>query len=88
MLNGSKRQSPCCFAGANDELVVGASRADNGIYIWSATDGEGRRKNDLPFRVLRGHEVTVRNVRYSDQSGVLASSDDEGIVNLWSTDAF
>ena len=34
-------KSPCCFAGANDELLVRDSR-DNGIYIWSALDGRGK----------------------------------------------
>ena len=39
-----------------------------------------------PLRVLRGHQDTVRNVRYRAQNGVLASCGEEGIVKLWSTE--
>lgn len=82
-------RSPCCFAGANDELVVGASSCDHGIYVWAAPmDGEGQRRVDQPLRVLRGHRNVVRSVRYNIKNGLLASCGDEGIVKLYSTDAF
>ena len=45
-------RSPCCFAGDNEELVVGASD-DQNIYIWSAPawDGEiGRSTNNTPHQ--------------------------------------
>ena len=45
-------KSPCCFAGDNEELVVGASD-DQNIYIWSAPawDGEiGRSTNNTPHQ--------------------------------------
>ena len=88
MLEGILRtmQSPCCFAGANDELVVGASHDDK-ICIWSASKGEGQRKIDRPLRVLSGHRDTVRSVRFNIHSGILASCGEEGIVKLWSTEA-
>ena len=78
-------KSPCCFAGDNDELLIGVSD-DNGIYVWSAPDGEyQQRKIDRTLRVLRCHRDVVRCVRYSAHSGVLASCGEEGIVKLWST---
>ena len=87
--NSSLMKSPCCFAGANDELAVSASN-DNGIYIWSAPAMDGplwqKRIIDRPLRVLRGHCDAVRAVRYSTQSNILASCGDEGIVKLWSTE--
>ena len=60
----------------------------NWYYIWSAqpSDGEGQRKIDRPLRVLRGHRDTVRSVRYTVHSGVLATWVEEGIVKLWSTE--
>ena len=78
-------KSPCCYAGANDELVVGASN-NNDIYIWSAppSDGDGQRQVKLPLRILRGHQDVVRSVRYSVHNDALASCGDEGIVKLWS----
>ena len=81
--------SPCCFAGANDELVVSASSHDHGIYVWStASNGEGERNVDRSVRVLRGHRQVVRSVRYNVQNDLLASCGEEGIIKLWSTDAF
>lgn len=68
-------KSPCCFAGTNDELVVGASD-DKNIYVWSS--------HDQPFRVLRGHNDTINSVRYNVRKGILASCGIEGIVKLWS----
>ena len=90
-------RSPCCFAGDNDELVVGASDGrdwtteDNNIYIWSAPawDGEiGRSTNNTPLQVLRGHKIWIQSVRYSVQNRVLASCDESCVVKLWSTDSF
>ena len=83
-------KSPCCFAGDNEELVVGASD-DQNIYIWSAPawNGEiGRSTNHTPLQVLRGHNSRIRSVRYSIQNGVLASCDENGVVKLWSNDSF
>lgn len=76
-------KSPCCYAGTNDELIVGSSD-DNGIYLWYAPNGEGHRKIDRSLRVLRGHRDVVRSVRYSVRNGVMASCGNEGIVKLWS----
>lgn len=79
-------QNPCCFVGADDEFVVGASN-DDGIYMWHVPDREGMGKVERSLRVLRGHRDTVRSVRYSINNGVLASCGNEGIVKLWSTEA-
>jgi len=79
-------KSPCCFAGDEDELITGASN-DNGIYIWSASNGEDHRiEIDRPLHVLGGHRETVRSVRYNVHRSILASCDDEGIVKLWATE--
>ena len=80
-----KVKSPCCFAGDEDELVVGASDDDN-IYVWSADTNPYHRSNDRPLRVLRGHRDIVRTVRYSNHNGLLASCGEEGVVKLWSTE--
>jgi WD40 repeat protein len=69
-------KSPCCFAGTDDELVVGASD-DNNIYVWSSADS-------LPLRVFRGHHDTINSVRYNSRNSILASCGIEGVVKLWS----
>ena len=57
--------------------------------VWStASNGEGERNVDRSVRVLRGHRQVVRSVRYSVQNDLLASCGEEGIIKLWSTDAF
>ena len=80
-------RSPCCFAGVDDELVVGASD-DRNIYIWLAQNGEGQRTNNTPIQILRGHHDMIRSVRYNVHNGLFASCDDEGVVKLWSSDPF
>ena len=76
--------SPCCFAGNNDELVVGASSEDNNIYVWSATNGERETLGKQPLKVLREIGKTMRSLRYNVRNGVLVSCDDGGAVTLWS----
>jgi WD40 repeat protein len=83
-----KVKSPCCFAGDEDELVVGASDADNSLYVWLADTNPYHRSNDRPLCVLRGHQDIIRSVRYSMRNGLLASCGEEGVIKLWSTDLF
>jgi hypothetical protein len=46
MTQNSKKllQNPCCFAGADDEFVVGASN-DDGIYMWHIVACSGQRRH-------------------------------------------
>ena len=83
-ITGDFMTSPCCFAGNNDELVVGASSEDNNIYVWSATNGERETLGKQPLQVLREIGKTMRSLRYNVRNGVLVSCDDGGAVTLWS----
>ena len=84
-------KTPCCFAGDNDELVVGTSN-DRKIYIWSAPprcqQGEEQTVGQ-PIRVLKeGMEYgDLHSVRYSVPNGLLASAG-VGPVQLWSINTF
>lgn len=40
-------KSPCCFAGEDDQFVVGASE-DNNIYVWLAPIVSGETTNKTP----------------------------------------
>lgn len=79
----------CCFAGADDELVVSGSD-DFGVYAWRV-DAPGKRGICGPDHkivkraevVLKGHRSIVNQVRFSKALGVLASSGVEKMVKLW-----
>ena len=86
----SSRKSACCFAGNDDEFVIGASD-DNNIYIWSAPppcQHQVQQFVEQPLHVLsEGHHYgDIRSVRYSAQSGLLACAG-QGPVQLWSANA-
>ena len=90
-MNGTNfPKSPCCFAGIEDEFVVGASDVDgnDSIYVWSAPNGEGQQSNNTPLQMLCGHYDIIRSVRYNVQNDILASCDNEGYVKLWSPNPF
>ncbi len=78
-------ENTLCFAGQDDELVVGAS-ADHGLYVWSLPSDQlvaGNHVVDQPLVVLRGHKGDIWAVRYNHQMDMLASAGREKILCLW-----
>ena len=73
----------CCFAGDQDQMVVAASK-DHSLRIWSVPKGEGNATTiDQSIVTLRGHQNTIRSVRYSKATSTLASGGHEGVIKLW-----
>ena len=71
-----------CFAGDDDELVVGTS-SDHRLFIWSVPEGRGDRTIDQSLLSLTGHQRAVNAVHYCKAISTLASGGDGGILKLW-----
>ena len=74
----------CCFAGLDDDLVIGGSD-DHNLFIWSLPDGN--RSIDCTInrslRVLTGHGDTVNSIRCSSDKSFIVSCADDGVIKLW-----
>jgi len=71
-----------CFAGDDDELVIASSPSNPKLYVWSVPVGQGDRTIDQPMLSLSGNQ-RHRAVRYSKAVSTLASSDEGGLIKLW-----
>ena len=72
----------CRFAGKEDELIVSAK--DKSLFVWQLpTGGQGHRSVDSPLLQLDGHQGDVSSCSFNKNIGVLASSDENGVVKVW-----
>ena len=76
-----------CFAGINDELIIGSSGINNNLYIWSMANMRPGVDCQLsePLLVLPGHEDKVNCIRYNSDTSAIISSDDDGVIKLWTS---
>ena len=77
-------RSSNCFAGDNDELVVGSS-SDHRLFIWSVPEGRGDRIIDQSLLSLTGHQHEIHAVRYCKSTSTLASGDNACVIKLWTS---
>ena len=76
-----------CFAGLDDELVIGASENKN-LFVWTLPDGKGQDcKVNTSLCVLEGHSDCVRSVRCSNDKSVIISGGEDGVIKLWTSGA-
>ena len=80
-------RNSCCFAGSQDELVIGAAD-DNSLFIWLLPDFKGQECTvNRPLHSLTGHGETNNCIRYNRGKSAVVSCDDDGIIKLWTANA-
>ena len=81
----------CCFAGIEDELVISANaRSSYDLVIWPIPERQQDQKHitvDNSLRVLSGHQKTINCVRYNSVESLIVSSDDNGLIKVWTPSA-
>ena len=73
-----------CFAGLEDDLVIGGSE-DNHLFFWSLPDGN-KGLDCTIHRVLGvflGHDDTINSIRCSSDKSAILSCADDGVIKLW-----
>jgi WD40 repeat protein len=82
--NGEVGTFSSCFAGLKDELVISGSD-DGNLYIWSLPSDlqQEHRRVDHPIKILSGNNNCINSVCYSSNKSALLSSDDGGLIKLW-----
>ena len=80
--NGGVGNDACCFAGLEDDLVIGGSAEDGNLFAWSLPDGRDCTINrSLPiFR--NGHGDSIQSVRCSNDKSTIASFGEDGVMKL------
>ena len=78
----------CCFAGANDELVVAASYCDD-LHVWSVPEGRIDSSTDnrqIMHLVTFDDDQEITGVFYSKRRSTLVSCNGEdGIIKTWTS---
>ena len=76
-------QGVCCFAGANDELVVAASRRGD-LHVWSVPEGRFNRSTiHRQTMHLTFDDQEISGVFYSKHRSTLVSSGGFNHIKTW-----
>ena len=85
--NGGVGNDACCFAGLEDDLVIGGSAEDGNLFAWSLPDGKGRDCTiNRSLHIFRnGHSDPIQSVRCSNDKSTIASCGEDGVIKLWTS---
>ena len=73
----------CCFAGANDELVVAASLNDD-VHVWSVPEGQLNSSTDnQQIMHLTFDDQEIRGIFYSKHRNALISCGNFNQIKTW-----
>ena len=78
----------CCFAGANDELVVAASR-ERDLHVWAVPEGgfdSSAVNQQIMHLTFSDDDQPIRGVFYNKHRSTLVScGGDDGIIKTWTS---